>query len=309
MSAKPIDQSPQDPDRDLPKALVLLYRLSNEAIERINELMNSLHIRFAEAALHTGVITQRELDDALAWMRQRALHQGRGVVEEVLRRNAQAREVVVWEGDRLKPGSQLILAHDPDNPRSEAIRTLRTELLLRSKGRRGAGIFALLSPRATEGRSQLAAELAIAFAQLGRRTLLVDADLRRPRQHALFGADNQCGLAQALADSDAVRLHRIDGLPQMAVLTSGALPPNPLELLSGSRFERLMAEWRRGFEFVVIDTPPTSEFSDGLAVATAAGHVLVLGRAEETSYSALNEMFRNLGATQARILGAVINRF
>jgi Mrp family chromosome partitioning ATPase len=75
-----------------------------------------------------------------------------------------------------RPGRELVIAHDPDNPRSEAIRSLRTELLMRSSGRRGGGIFALLSPRPQEGRSQLSAELAIAFAQLGSRTLLMDAE-------------------------------------------------------------------------------------------------------------------------------------
>jgi receptor protein-tyrosine kinase len=173
----------------------------------------------------------------------------------------------------------------------------------------GGAIFALLSPCADEGRSQLAAELAIAFAQLGRRTLLVDADLRHPRQHVLFGAENDSGLAQALVDSGAMSLHGIERLPTMALLTSGSLPPNPLELLSGVRFEQLTAEWRRSFEFVVLDTPPAAESSDALAVASAAGNVLVLSRADVTPFSALKEMARKLEATHARTLGAVIGRF
>jgi Mrp family chromosome partitioning ATPase len=106
-----------------------------------------------------------------------------------------------------------------------------------------------------------------------------------------------------------MNLHGIEGLPQMALLTSGALPPNPLELLSGIRFEHLTAEWRRNFEFVILDTPPAEESSDAIAVASAAGSVLVLSRADVTPFSALKEMARKLEATHARTLGAVIGKF
>jgi protein-tyrosine kinase len=307
MSAEPLTPIAPISDAEIHKALVLLYRLSNEAIESINDLMRKLQIRFADAALHTGVITQEELDRALEWIRKRAEHEGRGIIEEVLRRRVR-REVVLWEGSQLEPSKLLIQAHDPNHPRSESIRTLRTELLLRTK-HQGTGIVAILSPCASEGRSQLAAELAISFAQLGRRTLLVDADLRRPRQHALFGAENQQGLAQALLDGGAIHLHGIVGLPHMALMTSGALPSNPLELLSGIRFERLLVEWRRSFEFVILDTPPAADCSDSIAVATAAGQALILSRANVTPLSALKYISRKMETSHARTLGAVIGRF
>lgn len=309
MSAEPSAPISEIPDQDIHEALVLLYSLSNEAVESINESMRSLHLRFADAALHAGLITQDQLDGATDWIRRRGAQQGGGIIEEVLRRKvSRRRELVVWEGPKLIPSDKLIVAHDPHHPHSESIRSLCSELLLRTRNV-GGGIIALLSPCAAEGRSQLAAELAIAFAQLGRRVLLVDADLRRPRQHILFGAENHAGLAQALVDGGSHRLNGIEGLPQMAFLPSGALPPNPLELLSGLRFEQLTAEWRRSFEFVLLDTPPAAECSDAIAVASAAGSVLVLSRANVTPYSALTEMARKLETTHARTLGAVIGRF
>jgi receptor protein-tyrosine kinase len=308
MSAEPTISVSQVPDRDIQDALVLLFNLSNEAVESINESMRSLHVRFADAALHTGAISQEQLDDALVWIRRRAVKQEGGIIEQVLRRKvSQRREIVVWEGPKLNPSDQLIVAHDPNHPHSEAIRSLSTELLMRTRNV-GGGVIALLSPCAAEGRSQLAAELAIAFAQLGRRTLLVDADLRRPRQHVLFDAENDTGLAQAL-EGTAVRLNGIEGLPQMALLTSGVLPPNPLELLSGTRFDQLTVEWRRNFEYVILDTPPVAQSSDAIAVAGAVGNVLVLSRADVTPFSALKEMARKLQTTHARTLGAVIGRF
>ncbi len=296
-------------DQELSNALALLYKLPDEALESIRQAKKSLGLAFHEAALHTGLVTQRELDEAEELIRRQARHDGRGIIEEALRRRPNTRDLVLWEGGRLRPGKELILAHDPYNERSEAIRSLRTELLMRTNGRRGAGIFTLMSACAGEGRSQLAAELAIAFAQLGSRTLLVDADLRKPRQHVLFGADNMIGLAQCLMDGTPPRLYGIEGMPQMALLTSGAPPSNPLELLSGGRFERIVAEWRRNYEFVVVDTPPVAQFSDGLAVASVAGHVVVLGRTNSTSFHVFSELRRKLDTTNAWVVGAVMNNF
>jgi receptor protein-tyrosine kinase len=202
----------------------------------------------------------------------------------------------------------LVPAHSLYHERSEQIRMLRTELLLRHDTP-GANLFAVVSANPGEGRSQLAAELAISCSQLGQPTLLVDADLRRPRQHALFDADNRRGLACVLALGMKPFLQSVQGLPSLALLTSGPLPPNPLELLSDSRFEDTVAKWREQFAFVVIDTAPISRYADALAVATISGRVLSISRAKQTSYRAVRDMQRRLAATRARTLGAVINHF
>jgi len=207
------------------------------------------------------------------------------------------------------PCQRLVMAHAPHDPRGEEIRALRTELLLRRGPQECAEVLALLSPRAGEGRSQLAAELAISFSQLGRPTLLVDADLRNPRQHVLFAADNAFGLAHALETGVAPQVHVVDGVPDLSLVTAGPIPLNPLELLLHSRFAGLLDEWRQRFEFVVLDTAPVTPFSDGLAVANVAGRVLALTRAHQTPYRDTRAMFRRLAATQAQLLGAVISHF
>lgn len=307
MSAQPAPVL--ESDEDISDALVLLYKLPDEAISSIRQAKQVLAVDFVEAALHTGLVTEREVETALDLIRRQSLNEGRGIIEEALRRRPDPRALVVWEGERVEPGKELILAHDPYSVRSEAIRSLRTELLMRTSGRRGTAVFALVSPNSGEGRSQLSAELAIAFAQLGSRTLLVDADLRRPRQHRLFGAHNSTGLAQALVEGRDHGMYAVNGVQHMRLMTAGTPPPNPLELLSGTRFERLAAEWRRSFEFVVIDTPPAAQFSDGLAVATVAGHVVVLSRTNSTSYSAMTELRRKLDTTNAFVVGAVMSSF
>jgi capsular exopolysaccharide synthesis family protein len=231
------------------------------------------------------------------------------LIEAVLRRQPRARRSTLWHTDAAKPGVELILAHDLGHPRSEAIRALRTKLLVTQEQWRRTHPIAVLSPSPAEGRSQLCAELAIAFAQLRRATLLVDADLRHPRQHVLFGADNRRGVAQALGECEPPTLFAVEGLPDLALLTSGGVPANPLELLSRDHFERLMKVWQREYEFVLIDTPPMSLYSDGLAVASLARRALVVSRAPRTSFRDLKEMMRQLAAAPTAILGAVINRF
>lgn len=195
------------------------------------------------------------------------------------------------------------------DPRREKIRALRTELLLRRESMDRADIVALLSPCAGDGRSLMAAELALAFAQTGHSTLLVDADFRNPHQHALFSASNSQGLAQAIEYNEKPRFHTLKNLPLLSVLPTGKVAADPLALLCGSGFAALVEEWRDSFDFVVIDTAPIRRFSDALAVASQAGRVLALSRAQHTSFNDMQDMLRRLAATRCQILGAVISHF
>lgn len=207
------------------------------------------------------------------------------------------------------PSDQLVAAHSPFHPRVERLRMLRTELMLRHDASRGANVIAVVSPCAGEGRSQIAAELAISFAQLGQATLLVDADLRRPQQHSLFQTSNSGGLSQAIEEGEPPALQGVAGLPALLLLTAGEPPDNPLERLSNRAFESLASDWAEHFEFVVIDTPPAGPYADALAVATVAGRVLTLSRARHTPYRETRDMLRRLAATRAQVLGAVLNHF
>jgi receptor protein-tyrosine kinase len=209
----------------------------------------------------------------------------------------------------VEPDDRLIMAHDPCDPRCERIRALRTELQLRSDAGDRADIVALLSPCAGEGRSLLAADLAIAFAQTGHPTLLVDADLRRPYQQVLFNTESRHGLAEAVETDQAPMLRTVSGVPRMSLLTAGEVPNDPLELLSSRRFAAMVEDWRNNFKFVVIDTAPIARFSDALAVANLVGRVLVLSRAQHTPYREMQNMLRRLSATRSEILGAVISHF
>jgi receptor protein-tyrosine kinase len=209
----------------------------------------------------------------------------------------------------IEPGARVIGPRDMLDPRREMIRALRTELFLRRESADKANMVALLSPCAGEGRSMLAAELAMAFAQTGQATLLVDADLRHPHQHLLLGLPNDEGLAQAISGPQEPWLHTVAGLPRLSVLTSGELPGDPLELLSSQRLAALIEGWRRRFEVVVFDTAPIGRFSDGLSIASLAGRVLALSRAQHTPFKDMQDMLRRLSATQCQVVGAVVSHF
>lgn len=267
-------------------AAFLLRRcgLSEDDLRRIRTVMEQLELRFPEAALRLGLATQADLDAA------------------------SHAEPAAVAPPRARPARELTIAADPFDRHSERIRALRTALLLRQGGEAGS-VLAVMSPCSGEGRSRLAAELAIALSQLGRPTLLVDADLRRPRQHALFGLETGAGLAEVLGQRAAPEVQAVAGLPQLFLLTAGMRVSNPLELLSEPQLSDLLAGWSRRYLHIVLDTPPADEVSDALAVATQARRVLVVLRAGRTPLAQSREMLRRLAATPAAVLGAVLNRF
>jgi len=234
-----------------------------------------------------------------------------GIVERAIHRLSDRRDLMVWEGDPVEPGPSLTYAHDSGSLRAEKLRSLRTELLMRLGTHKGAAVFAVLGSRPDEGRSQLCAELALAFAQLAGRTLLVDANLRKPALDKLFrGARSDNGLTEVLlGKTRTMPLHRVMGPQHLALLTAGTPPPNPVDLLSGVQFERLVRDWARNYDYVLIDTPPAALRSDGIVIANAVGNVLLVAHKNKTSYADMTELQRRLGATEARIVGAVLNDF
>lgn len=281
-------ESPQEEDPQLRAAIIRRCALDETAIAAVFRLQAQHAVRFSEAVVRLGYGSASDLEQARA---------------------AAAARLPLARSGSVISADYSQLARDANHPRSEQIRSLRTELLLRHEDGNEANILAVLSPCPGEGRSQLAADLALSFAQLGRPTLLVDADLRHPSQHLLFNAGNVRGLAETLSRETAPALQSVAGMPMLSLLTAGTTPANPLELLSDRRFETLVMAWKQEFQFVVLDTPAVGRYADGLAVATILGRVLSLSRSGHTPYRETREMMRRLAATRSRVLGAVINHF
>ncbi|MGH8687879.1 MAG: polysaccharide biosynthesis tyrosine autokinase [Burkholderiales bacterium] len=207
--------------------------------------------------------------------------------------------------------SELVVLRGPAQPRAEELRALRTRILIdwaNAGLRRRALVVA--SPGPGEGRSYVAANLAVAFAQLGERTLLIDADLRSPRQQRIFGVPDRPGLAEVLAGGAGRRAET--ALPEfgsLALLTAGAPPPNPQELLLGPALAGLLEELAAEFDVLIFDSPPAALYADAQSLAFRAGGALVLARKDRTRVSDASRTLRELSVTGARVVGTVFNAF
>jgi polysaccharide biosynthesis transport protein len=190
----------------------------------------------------------------------------------------------------------------------EAFRKLRTNVRLSIPNE---GLQPLLVTSATmgEGKTVVASNLATTFALSEHRVLLIDADLRRPRLHRVFGISQEPGLSNLLVGqtsaSQAVRKTHIAGLH---VLPSGTLPPNPSELLESKRFKEFLAHLAQYFDWVVIDSPPVLPVTDAMVLSQNVAGVVLVTSADTTPVQAARAAIEQLDAARARIFGAVLNR-
>ncbi|HEU6450298.1 MAG TPA: polysaccharide biosynthesis tyrosine autokinase [Gemmatimonadaceae bacterium] len=212
---------------------------------------------------------------------------------------------------RLASGSQvsgaLVTVNDVHSPGAEAYRTLRTKLLF-SRAAGELKTIVVTSPFTQDGKSTTAANLATTFAQHGMRTLLVDCDLRRPTQHEIFRVPREPGLTELLSGDGIVagtgRRTNIEGL---SLITAGALPPDPSELVGSSRMRNLLARFAESFDVIVVDSPPVLPVADAAILATMADGALLVVRAGATNRKAAQLAVQQLEDVDARVLGVVLN--
>jgi capsular exopolysaccharide synthesis family protein len=201
------------------------------------------------------------------------------------------------------------LLHDGVPPNfAEAIRGVRTNVLF-SSAEEGVRLIVVTSAGPGEGKSLFSSNLAVSLAQAGQRVLHVDADMRRPRVHALFDVAQEPGLSNLLVGdckpSEAIRKTPVQNL---CVLPAGLIPPNPAELLGSKRCEEFFATLGQNFDWVILDSPPVLAVADASILAnTATGVVFVVG-ADQTSRQAARAALDQLAAVQAHVIGAVLNR-
>ena len=193
----------------------------------------------------------------------------------------------------------------------EALRALRSQLVMRWFGA-GAqrSALAITSAERGDGRSYIAANLAVLFSQLGQRTLLIDADMRRPRQHKLFGIENRSGLSGILSGRNAATdIQRIEALMDLSVLPSGVLPPNPQELLGRGAFPQMLRDFSTEFDVILIDTPPDYDYADGQTAAARAGAALVVARKDNSHVGAIGNLVDSMKHSGVLVVGAVMNEY
>lgn len=270
------------------KVLVDMGKLSHESLAEILKLQSQDGLKFGEAAKRLGLLNEKDIQHALA---------------------LQFEYPYLPENQTLF-SKDLIAAYSPYSQQVEALRALRTQLILRWFGE-GHKALAVIPASTGSGASYLAANLAIVFSQLGQRTLLIDANLRNPKQHQLFNLTLKHGLSDVLigrADFQHA-FSRIDALLDLTVLGAGTVPPNPQELLNNMRFTQLMNQLSEAFDVIIIDNASTEQCSDAQAVALRSQGALIVSKKDETEVVHIENLRDQLNLASVRIVGTVFNDF
>lgn len=274
-------------DRRIGALLLAAGRLTPEQLERVLRAQKDDRRRFGQIAVSLRFVTEGDVRQALAKQ---------------------------FEYPYLEPGEdgisqEVSVAYRPSGRDVEALRALRTQLKLRwFDGANTGRALAIISTRHGDGRSYLASNLAVAFSQLGERTLLIDADMRNPRQHQLFQLSDASGLSTLLAGrDDESAIQRLPQLANLSVLPAGPIPPNPVELLERANFSRLLEQMRVDYDVILVDTPAAAEHSDAHTAVLRCHAALMVVRKNVTRVAeakALTDAVRS-----AEIVGTVLNEF
>lgn len=276
-------------ERSIGTILIHAGRLTLENAESILYLQREKGLRFGDAAIQLGLLTPADIDFALA---------------------RQFDYPYLIHGES-KVSESVINAYAPFSPQGQTFSALRSQLILRWFDNDTRKALAIISAGRSEGRSYVAANLAVSFSQLGQRTLLIDADMRNPAQHALFGVDNRNGLSAMVSGrggSESV-IQVVPGLPGLSVLPAGAQPPNPLELLARPLFPRLLADLALQFDVILLDTPSTSECADAQTIAVRAGAAIIVARKNTTRMWHVRGISDTVAHASATVIGTVLNDF
>jgi len=276
----------RDADRSIGAILVNSGRLAIEDVERIINFQKERELRFGDAGMQLGLLTEADIFYALSLQFDYPYLSGPG-----------------------QPISdEVVVAYRPFSAEGERLRSLRSQLQLRwfKEGVPRAAL-AIVGTRPGEGRSLLAANLAVTFAQAKERTLLIDGDLRNPRQNLLFKVENQTGLSNLLTG----RMHEqviklVPGIPGLAILPSGPIPPNPEELLGRSSFDRILEQSMSAFDVVIIDTPAMTLGADVTLLARFAGAALIVARNNMTRTSEFQELVDQMQEAGVKVVGSVL---
>lgn len=284
-----LPRQPADMANRMGQAFIAAQKLTEEEVIRIVQLQQRKRIRFGEAAIKLGLLNEED-------------------VHEVLSQQFNYQTIAKHgDGNKKRISSRLLISHSPYSAQAEAIRRFRSEIMVRT-GEQPCLVIALTSPNAKEGKSHLSASLAIAFAQLNLKTLLLDANLRKPSLHQLFDMTNKTGLSTMLAGRTLPSLDMSHAITNfLHVIPSGPKPPNPSEILSAPNLSELIDKFKPDVRVIIIDTPPTRVGADAQIIASQAGNVILVCRKDQTTAANLKLAYENIETGSVKVLGTFFN--
>ena len=205
-----------------------------------------------------------------------------------------------------KSDPKKILCQNSPFAVKEAYNAIRTNLLFTQQGEK-CPIFVVTSPTANNGKTINSINLAVSFAQMGKRTLLIDADMRNPTIHRMFSISVKNGLSEILAGlTDNISVSKTD-VENLSVLTAGKIPPNPAELLSSARMDKLLEFVKEHYDCVFIDTPPINLVTDSTIFAQKVTGYIVIVKTDTTNTHDVKTTVTNIEQIDGNILGFILN--
>ncbi|CAM4355202.1 CpsD/CapB family tyrosine-protein kinase [Paenibacillus alkaliterrae] len=202
---------------------------------------------------------------------------------------------------------QLVTMTNPRSPIAESYRTLRTNIDFSSVDEK-LQVIMVSSAGPGEGKSTTITNLAVTFAQSERKVILIDADLRKPTAHHTFSISNRWGLSSVLSQQCSIdETIQISDIPNLDVITSGAIPPNPAEMMASKRMTAVIDQLRQMYDIILIDTPPLLAVTDAQIIATKSDGVILVVDQGKVKRDIAAKAVKNLENVNARILGVVLN--
>jgi protein-tyrosine kinase len=263
--------------------------LTTEHIDQIVAHQSRSGLRFGEAAVALGLATR----------------------EDVLYALAKQFHYPYAPADRQEPRPEVVSAEQPFSKQAESFRAIRGQLMMRVfQDPAEKPALAIISANSGDGKTYFSANLATVLSQLGGRTLLIDADMRGPRQHEVFKVPNSTGLSGLLSGrGNQQAICNVPNLPSLFLLPGGPVPPNPLELIERPNFSVLIRELVNQFDYVIVDTPAGSYGSDASALAMKCGAALCVARHRNSKLLGLQELIVTMSAGSVKLAGVIMNEY
>jgi len=276
-------------DRSIGDIIRDARNLTADEVEQVLSYQKEKGVRFGEAAIALGLASEDEVLSALA----------------------QQFNYPLAAADKRNDNPELVTLNQPFSVQAEAFRAIRSQVTMRSNPNTDSRkALAVISAGSGDGKTFFAANLAVSLAQLGGRTLLIDADLRGARQHQVFGLGNSAGLSSILSGrAEPQVIQRVEGIPSLFVLPGGPLPPNPAELVERPAFGLLMQELISKFDHIVVDTPAAAIGVDSAVIAARCGAAVFIARKNASRVTGVQDLLASLTGSNVEIVGAIVNEF